>query len=366
MPSDATAPEAFLDKLNRTLALCDAHSGTGAEGGLHRVGVACFAPQVLTDLGVDPSRTAKAAGLDPDILSNPENLISFVELGRYMEKCVEHSNCSYFGLLVGERGSLAALGLMGQFMRHAPSLGDALQDLATHHMRYIRGATVFLYRTRSDARWGYAVYQRGAPGREQICAAAIAVATRIAKELNPSCEFEVLLSQAPPQTAMQRAQYECRFGARVHFNSECSALAISREELAWPIDGSDPSERERLSLLIEDYWLKTPPNLCHLVFRTLVSMVPNSDLSLSRVSRCLSMHPRTLERRLEEAGTSFLILREAARYEMARQLLIGTHLRLVDISAAIGYADPAVFSRSFRRWTGVSPKKFRSKQFGIS
>ena len=308
-----TAPEAFLDKLNHALALCDAHSGTGAEGGLHRVGVAWFAPQVLVELGVDPNRTAKAAGLDPDILSNPENSISFIQLGRYMEACVEHSGCSYFGLLVGERGSLATLGLMGQFMRHAPSLGDALQDLATHQMRYIRGATVFLHRTGRDVRWGYAVHQRGALGRDQICAAAITVATRIVKELAASCEFEILLAQSPPQTAKERAQFERLYGAKVRFNAECSALAINGEELARPIDGSDPSERRRLSLLIEDYWLKSPPNLCHLVFRTLVSMVLSSDLSLSHVSQRLSMHPRTLERRLEEEGTSFLILRDAAR-----------------------------------------------------
>lgn len=350
----------FSARLSQTLAKCDAGSGTGSEGGLFRVGLLAHARDLLIELGADPDKTAQDAGLDPLNLSNPDHTITFVALGNYLEKCVENTGCPNFGVLLGGRGSLEALGPMGWFMRQAPSLGDALEDLAVNQVRYARGATVFFHRYERQARLGYLVYQRGLPAREQICMAASLAGVRILQELAPACRYEVHLAKTPPPTAEEKRQYEQWFGAKVHFNAECYFLTIPVEELERPIAGADPAERERSLQLVREYWLTSPPDFCHLVFRTLLSEVLMGQTSLSQIASQLAMHPRTLERRLEDDGTSFLMLREAARFEIARQLLVGTRMKLSGISLALGYAEPAVFSRTFRKWSGVPPKKYRS------
>jgi AraC-like DNA-binding protein len=354
-----TPAASFPDKLRHALALCDAQSGAGSEGGLFRIGVLSTAPEILTGLGADPVRVARDAGLDPGIFLDPDNTISFIELGRYLEKCVEHANCRHFGYLLGSKGSLEALGLMGRYMRQAPSLGAALEDISVHQVRYARGATVFFRKYEKEAHWGYFVYQQGMRAGDQLCTAATAAGIRILMELAPSCRYEVHLAQPPPPTIEEKARYEAGFGAKARFNAECHFLTIPVEELERPIAGAEPAERERLDQLIREYWLIAPPSFCHLVLRTLVSEVLIGQTSLPQIASQLAMHPRTLERRLEDEGTSFLILREAARYEIARQLLVGTRMKLAGISEAIGYAEPAVFSRTFRKWSGSAPKAFR-------
>ena len=73
----------------------------------------------------------------------------------------------------------------------------------------------------------------------------------------------------------------------------------------------------------------------------------------------LHMSKRTLQRRLEEGGVSFQQLLERVRAEKARELMGNDRLTLADVAFQLGFSDVSSFSRSFRRWTGVSPGRYR-------
>jgi transcriptional regulator GlxA family with amidase domain len=71
------------------------------------------------------------------------------------------------------------------------------------------------------------------------------------------------------------------------------------------------------------------------------------------------MQRRTLNRRLEAHGTTFQELLDQVRFEVARDLLTATHMAIDDIAAAVGYASVSPFMRSFRRWSGTTPGRWR-------
>ena len=73
----------------------------------------------------------------------------------------------------------------------------------------------------------------------------------------------------------------------------------------------------------------------------------------------LHMSKRTLQRRLEESGLGFLELVERVRAERARELLGEPQRSLADVAFHLGFSDVSSFSRSFRRWTGLSPGRYR-------
>lgn len=50
----------------------------------------------------------------------------------------------------------------------------------------------------------------------------------------------------------------------------------------------------------------------------------------------------------------------ALRMERARALLADTRLSIAEVGTAVGYDDPAYFSRLFRRQTGVTPSEWRN------
>lgn len=81
--------------------------------------------------------------------------------------------------------------------------------------------------------------------------------------------------------------------------------------------------------------------------------------TLDDVSRSLAMSPRTLRRRLAEAGTGFRDVQDRVRERKARDLLRDTHLTVEQIADCLGYAEGASFAHAFARWTGQAPGAYR-------
>jgi len=82
-------------------------------------------------------------------------------------------------------------------------------------------------------------------------------------------------------------------------------------------------------------------------------------LEIGAVAKEIGVSPRTLKRRLAEHGTSFTSLLEEQRRDRAMALL-RAGLTVDEIAARLGYSDAANFTRAFRRWTGKSPRAWRS------
>jgi AraC-like DNA-binding protein len=59
-------------------------------------------------------------------------------------------------------------------------------------------------------------------------------------------------------------------------------------------------------------------------------------------------------------------LLEQCRKEQALVLLGDRELPVKAVSHALGYADPSVFFRAFRRWTGTSPAAYRLRAERLS
>jgi AraC-like DNA-binding protein len=291
-------------------------------------------------------------------LRNPENTLSFVELGKLLRACVAATGCQHLGLLVGQRSATGCLGLVGRLMRNAATLRDAILDLCAHQQRYVRGAVTYLVVQNGTAFWGYAVYLPGIDAIEQISDAAIAVGFNMMRELAGAEPSEILMSRPAP---IDLAPYRRFFGSTPRFDAEQLALVFPERLLALPVRGADPKAREMLEKSVAAYWAVSQPSVTDQVIRVLRPRVIFSEASLEEIAGTLKMHPRMLNRRLEAEGTTFRQLLNQARFEVARQLLAGTKVQVTDLALALGYADTSSFSRAFQRWSGVAPSDWRAR-----
>jgi len=69
---------------------------------------------------------------------------------------------------------------------------------------------------------------------------------------------------------------------------------------------------------------------------------------------------RTFMRRLSAENTSYQDLLDEVRMERASWLLQHTDTPVEQVAYAVGYEDASNFSRTFKRWTGLTPKSLRS------
>jgi len=77
------------------------------------------------------------------------------------------------------------------------------------------------------------------------------------------------------------------------------------------------------------------------------------------------MHPRTLNRRLKNRGTTLRKVVGEMRFEMAKQMLLESEASITEISTILGYADSSVLARSFQRWIGSTPTQWRMQQLKL-
>ena len=84
-------------------------------------------PATLVELGADPATVLRRAGLDPNLFSNPENVMPYAALGRLMTENVKATGCESFGLRVGVNTKASSLGLTSLVSINSLTVRDALQ-----------------------------------------------------------------------------------------------------------------------------------------------------------------------------------------------------------------------------------------------
>ncbi len=73
----------------------------------------------------------------------------------------------------------------------------------------------------------------------------------------------------------------------------------------------------------------------------------------------LFLTERTLQRRLQEAGTTFKKLLTEVRIDLADNYIRDSNLSLNEISFLLGFSELSSFSRAFKHWKGSSPRNYR-------
>jgi AraC-like DNA-binding protein len=327
-----------------------------------RVGPILAIPAILSEHGVRPRLAFSKAGVDPELFEDADARVALDAVGRLLDICVTLTKTNHFGLLVGERFNLDALGPVGDLMRNSATIGDALRNLLLHLHLYDRGAAPILISPAPDySILGYSVYRHDTPALAQIYDAAIAIAYRIMVGLCGASwkPKRVQFSYGPPRNA---APHMKLFGAQVSFDAEVSGVVFASHWLKKSIEGADPVLRGVLIKAIQEAEANSSMSFTEQVKAVLPQMVLSGSISANAIASLFGISERTLRRRLQENSTSLHQLLHEARFEMAQQLLGNTRLMVSEVAGALRYDDPNVFSRAFHNWAGLSPTQWRDQQ----
>ncbi len=97
-------------------------------------------------------------------------------------------------------------------------------------------------------------------------------------------------------------------------------------------------------------------------FKELIEVHFTDHWQVNDYAKSLAISPTHLSRLTRAAtGNSALRMIEARIMREARRNLAYTNLNISTIAYALGYSDPAYFSRVFTRDAGLSPKRFRAQ-----
>jgi AraC-like DNA-binding protein len=163
-----------------------------------------------------------------------------------------------------------------------------------------------------------------------------------------------------------RAEYTCTFMGQEHFDQPHSELAFERALLSVPSPHGDKDLHGALRSIAEQRLLRmlqcTPYALR--VRDHLVASGHAHRVSMAAVARGLGLSVRSLRRRLEAEGTSYKNVVNESLGILAKQLIRHSSGSVQEIAFEMGFADTSSFHRAFKRWTGMTPRTYRTELNG--
>jgi AraC-like DNA-binding protein len=156
-------------------------------------------------------------------------------------------------------------------------------------------------------------------------------------------------------------QYEAHFGVpiengasnRIVFSAaDAQQPFLSPNSAMWSI--FEPELQKRMADITNADQTSARVRAC------LNEMLASGQTSIDDVAARLSMSSRTLQRRLDDEGTSFQQILSQLRREMAHHYLLNSDYSARQIAFLLGYEEKGSFFRAFRDWTGQTPEAFRA------
>lgn len=314
---------------------------------------------LLADFGCAADPILVQCGIDPQSLESPDTPIAYRDFLHALHLACEATGLPSFGLHLSTRQPMSILGPVGFAMAEAPQLGAALKELADYFHLHSSGAVVQLLVEDGTACWRFEMLMPNMPGirAQEDLAAALGVKfirQFLGDEWDP--DYVMLQRSTPPSAGPYRAIFRCP----IHFEADSTQLVFSADLLNQPLT----SANRQLHDILNRHLQMLDNNISALartdIQKTILLCLKSGDCSLDHVAARSAMSPRTLQRRLQEEGTSFRRELDHVRVRIAQRHLAESKMSVTDLSDLLGFSDLAAFSRAFHRQNGMSPRQWRS------
>ena len=157
-------------------------------------------------------------------------------------------------------------------------------------------------------------------------------------------------------------EYVRVFGALPRFNAPANVAAFDAQLLSWPVPNADPLLYPVLQQHAEQLLkqrAQPDAGIAAQVRAAIVRGLAQGQVRLAPVAQELGLSPRTLQRKLSDAGINFQQVLDQTRYALAQDYLRQAGLSLVDIAFLLGYQEQSAFNHAFRDWAGMNPGAWR-------
>ncbi len=80
--------------------------------------------------------------------------------------------------------------------------------------------------------------------------------------------------------------------------------------------------------------------------------------SFEQLAESFNMSAQTLRRRLKRENTSYPVIKDEIRKDLAIEKLISQRRSISEVAFSLGYTEPRSLSRAFKGWTGLTPSDY--------
>ena len=315
---------------------------------------------VAVQAGADRRSLLSAAGLEDRFLDDPTQRVPATAHEALFEAALRLTGDAALGLHVGERLRVNTLHLVGYAEMNSPNLAAATDRVAAYG-RLITDRHFYVEDVDENAvTVNFGALKVGSPAQRQDAEYATAGWLTFARWITgkPIVPLEVHYPfPAPPYLA----EYERIFRCPLRFEETGTRLVLDRKLMNLPLVQPDPKLLTFFDELAQDALAhcSEEEEVVERVRRVIADRSYRQNPTLENVSRRLATSPRTLQRRLRDAGVTFGEILDDTRRVLCLEQLRKADLSVSEVSYMCGYSTTSAFYRAIERWTGMTPVEYR-------
>ena len=315
----------------------------------------------LEELGVRAAAVLRRAGLPQEYIEQPRVLLSTEELFALWRAIGEVSTNPAIGLLLGTETKTERFHPIGLAALSSENFGAAIDQMARYKQLTCPEEIVQVI---DDEEWSIQFRWLLAdevepPVLNECCFAWVLSIARLGTgtRLSP-----VRVEFTQPRAHVKLI--ERHFGCPVVCGAARNAIVFRAAEAQRPFVTRNAELLGMLAPQFEEE-LKQENGDENFVERVRIAIqqrLTGRRPTMEDIADSLHVSSRTLQRRLQDAGSSFQRVLEEARHQLARHYLNNSFLELNEAAYLLGYEDANSFVRAFRTWEGTPPARWREMQ----
>lgn len=310
-------------------------------------------------LGLPAEKALARLGVAPELLADPTARVSHDLLVRAWTELPALVESASFGLCAGELASSSAFDVVDHAIASSSTMRDALEALL-RYQRLLHDANDVQMEAMPHGE--VRVSQRlRVPGRMPPHMCDFIAAMWILRSALLSGKRAVVRVELMRPAPADLGEHRRVLQAPLAFAAERNALWFRAADLDAPVTRADPSLYAVLRRHADDLLAALPSgsSLATALHRHFLGTLAAGPPSIDAAASALGVSTRSLQRKLEEEGTSFKAVLDDARRALAISYLRDGSRTVSEVAFLVGFSEVSAFSRAFRRWTGDSAVRFR-------
>lgn len=314
---------------------------------------------LISDLGINPEDVLRLAGLPLDLFSRKDAAVDAKQYFQLWDALERADGTEDLPLRIGQIISVEGFDPAVFASLCSPNLNIALQRLSAFK-RLVGPMYLHVAVNTKATEISLECYGQDLAIPRNLAVTELVFITQLVRLgtrylVKPE---EVLLPELPAQLD----KYTAFFGVKPKQSKHADIkISFSSQEGIRPFMTANESMweffedglRQRLAKL------DSTASISERVKAALLEGLPAGQFAIGHVAKQLALSTRTLQRQLSDEGSSFSVILNATRQELAIYYLGKPTMAHGEIAYLLGFQDVNSFNRVFKEWMGVTPGSFR-------
>ena len=322
--------------------------------------------RALESYGVDPAVLFEQAGLDSRKLYDANARYRDSRLYKLWQLVAEATGDPYVGLRVASYWHPSAAHALGYAWLASATLKDALERTVRYYRMMTDKEELVLSESEEEFRLIIENPAADYPTAPEDLDASFAALIHLCRMCHGEFFNPLRITMGRPALP-DPAPFAEHFRAPIQYSGNENSVCFDKVDALAALPTANAEVARANEKIVQEYLARFDRSSVAMQVRArLTEQLSSGHATQESIADALHMSLRSLQRRLNNEGTSYKGLMDETRRELAAHYMAESHRSINEITYLLGFSEPSNFSRAFRRWTGKSPSAYREQPPGLS